>query len=449
MIGAFSAGFTASARVDGVGLDDSRIAASENDRDVELERIKFADSFGPLRLAVGDEYRSLGTGLTLSLRRVDTLGVDTALRGGHIEIDLKGRQPTRINAFAGVTNPQNLDPLDLQITDTESDFIGATEIEMERSNYTLAPYAMIAMADGAGPGGEDARWVVGGLRCVDSRCRKNPRRTCCGTRRGLALANETPLAGYASAQYDHSGGTVLWEGKAYRDWAIGRPEDGVLYHEPPTLEREDQEAPSNENAIGARLRSSHFLGRSLSGFANILYYRYAADGTSAARGSAAAHLYAGVDGSAGQVAWSIQAGFRRENNTDGDFKLDLWHLDTDASGPLTTLFGRTVAATFKWNHREEEKQLFNRFSFRSGLAVAGLSLSHVGVVSLLYGYTTERRDGTAPTHYLGAELSGQLPRGGLVKLFVGRLTGGRVCVSGSCRDVPPFDGARLDVLVRY
>ena len=93
--------------------------------------------------------------------------------------------------------------------------------------------------------------------------------------------------------------------------------------------------------------------------------------------------------------------------------------------------------------------MFEELAFRRGLAVAGLSLAGIGTVSALYGYSTERNDGVAPTHYPGAEALVHLPKGGNVRLFVGQLTGGRVCVSGSCRDVPPFEGARLDVLANF
>lgn len=106
--------------------------------------------------------------------------------------------------------------------------------------------------------------------------------------------------------------------------------------------------------------------------------------------------------------------------------------------------------TLKWNHKSEDKVLaLGTDAFIKGLVVLGAAIPGRGAVSLLYGYSTEAGTDAVPTHYPGAELRWLLPRGGDLRVFYGRLTGGRVCVSGSCRDVPPFQGARLDLVVRF
>ena len=443
-VSAYTNGFGAALRIDGAVINDD---ARGDANDITLERARVTDTFGPLTLTLGDDYVSVGNGMSLSLRKVDQLGVDTALRGGNARL---ATAAGTLTVIAGVTNPQNLDPLDLRVLSPSSDLIVATEIETDLGRVTLTPYGMIAYADEAGPGGEQARWLIGGSAGeIDLAPFQASFEVAGGQRKGLAFTSETPLAGHVAMRLQKGDLAGLIELKAYRDWAFGRSQDGLLYHEPPTLEEPNQEVPGNENSIGGRSRFDYAPSETLSMFANLLHYRYTDDGTTATDGSDASHLYGGVSGRTVGADWSLISGYRHERNSDGDFKLNLWHVDADLSRPLEYLWGSTLSATFKWNHREEEKQLFSRFAFRRGLAVVGVSLAGRLAVSALYGYSTERRDESAPTHYPGGELSVVLPRGGSLRMFLGRLTGGRVCVSGSCRDVQPFEGGRIDLIFRY
>ena len=217
--------------------------------------------------------------------------------------------------------------------------------------------------------------------------------------------------------------SVLADSKAYRNWSVGRPDRALLYHEPPTLEREDQEVPANDNALGGRLRTEVRVGAGLTTWVNLLAYRFSDSGESAIDGSTAAHGYVGADkifddgGSLG-----LQTGLRDENRPDGSDRRSHWHVDFDAALPVT----KRLAATFKLNHRSERKQLLEELRFVRGLAVAGLAIPGLVTVSGLYGYSTE--EVTSPTHYPGAELLVHVSRGGLFASSGGdRLAGACAC----------------------
>jgi hypothetical protein len=57
-------------------------------------------------VTVGDSYVQFGRGLTLALRKVDELGIDTTLFGGKISIN---RDPFGVTLVAGVANPARVD----------------------------------------------------------------------------------------------------------------------------------------------------------------------------------------------------------------------------------------------------------------------------------------------------------------------------------------------------
>jgi hypothetical protein len=59
-----------------------------------------------LEVTVGDAYVQFGRGLTLSMRKVDELGIDTTLRGAKLQVT---RDPFSVTAVAGFANPARVD----------------------------------------------------------------------------------------------------------------------------------------------------------------------------------------------------------------------------------------------------------------------------------------------------------------------------------------------------
>jgi hypothetical protein len=59
-----------------------------------------------LEVTAGDAYVQFGRGLTLSMRKVDELGIDTTVRGAKVQIT---RDPFALTAVAGFANPSRVD----------------------------------------------------------------------------------------------------------------------------------------------------------------------------------------------------------------------------------------------------------------------------------------------------------------------------------------------------
>jgi Family of unknown function (DUF6029) len=59
-----------------------------------------------LEVTVGDAYAQFGRGLTLSMRKIDELGIDTTLRGFKVQVQ---KDPLALTAVAGFGNPSRID----------------------------------------------------------------------------------------------------------------------------------------------------------------------------------------------------------------------------------------------------------------------------------------------------------------------------------------------------
>jgi hypothetical protein len=59
-----------------------------------------------VEVTAGDAYAQFGRGLTLSMRKVDELGIDTTIRGGKVQIT---KDPISFSAVAGFANPSRVD----------------------------------------------------------------------------------------------------------------------------------------------------------------------------------------------------------------------------------------------------------------------------------------------------------------------------------------------------
>jgi hypothetical protein len=116
--------FTAGARLDSavyslppINNGDYQVSASELkslDRDSES---RYQNSIYPAKLwltyktpdievTVGDAYVQFGKGLTLSMRKIDELGIDTTLRGVKVTVQ---KDPFAVTAVAGFGNPTRVD----------------------------------------------------------------------------------------------------------------------------------------------------------------------------------------------------------------------------------------------------------------------------------------------------------------------------------------------------
>ncbi len=93
------------------------LSASEQNGVVRDNQSRFRDSLYPakawvtysapgIEVTIGDAYVQFGRGLTLSMRKIDELGIDTTVRGAKVEVQ---EDPFAVKAVAGIGNVARVD----------------------------------------------------------------------------------------------------------------------------------------------------------------------------------------------------------------------------------------------------------------------------------------------------------------------------------------------------
>ncbi|MBL4633312.1 MAG: TlpA family protein disulfide reductase, partial [Kofleriaceae bacterium] len=154
-VAAFTPSMSASIRVDG-DLVEEDTSDTKTDTDLRVERAQLKYELGAAKVTLGDDYVQFGHGMSLSLRKIDSLGLDTTLRGAGVDLSTDF---LTLHAIVGVTNRQNLDTIDLQVKDEENDIIAGLETEIAvAENSTISPYVLVVDAGNAASDGSDLQW---------------------------------------------------------------------------------------------------------------------------------------------------------------------------------------------------------------------------------------------------------------------------------------------------
>lgn len=452
----------------------------------------------------GDAQLVFGRGVALSFRKVDLLGVDNALRGGHVRYD-DGHFRARIHA--GVANPQNQDPVTLLILPDPVDIFAAASV-----GATFGPADMLSVSGHAvrtwfedcyrsdchgrtGQSVDIAGWTLEAPALADGNLALYAEAN--GLRRQYTFDGqehtETGRAVYASAQLIAENLTILVEWKDYSNFLLApnanEPDPWRIYNAAPSLEFDGpQRLRGIGNQRGGSIRLDYgflpgpwsiLLGSSLYGLDNGAEYRDPWEGV------LVTHTWAGLTRRQeydGDLTWSITAngGYRRElclrdaceiGGTHGEHAGDTDREMIHGQVELTLASG-DHGFDFTADHRYEGEQ-----------TVAGFSRFQIGGVALTYTYgvvfsvilglrwtdqvggivnarngrdynglgTRSPNDltlGAAGAMYPSIELRYNIDPSNSIRLFVGQTPGGLICSGGVCRQVPPFEGGLLEAVLR-
>jgi hypothetical protein len=455
----------AGARFDAAVFSAAAPASGVSNR-YTLEKATLAHAGRALELTAGDLYLSLGRGLSLSLRKVDELGVDSTLRGARVLVHLARFEGT---VAAGYVNINNVDEASGKSVGEPYDLVAAAHARVSVSEgVTLAMSSTaIAFRDGVGlvPGADYQDRFLHLGPAVDA-----PRLTSwLGLYlEGLAQLRQTAQPSDARRGYGLYGAatlylpavTVLIEGKAYGDLApvkprLDRPEFGsVAYSSPPTAERLLQvlENPQREIA-GARVSVDWTARPGLAWQANYGLFRdwqgYSDPAVVGAVRPAVIHdPYLGVEARSGDGrSWLLASLGWRAVLLDhgGALVRGDAHAELDAARVLWGPWSLTLQARHEERRKHESPILDERH--REGTAALGLRVSPWGSAAVAYEYTTES---TQPRqHHWNGSLAWNITSDSSLRLLVGGTRGGLRCISGVCRVFPSFQGVRATATLRF
>ncbi len=442
------------------------------------ERVSLLWEPGDFSVEVGDSYAVFGRGLALSLRKVDLLGIDTSVRGGHVQYE-GGR--VRLALLGGLANPQNLDPISLQVFDDPDDVIagasagvrlGANE-ELELGVHGTRVWFEENEASGVEVTGTVVGWRAGAPSLFDGRLALYAEANAMVREGPLRCAEERCFgrAVYGSAQVNAGDLSVLLEWKDYSDYLLAPSnstanEPWRVYSDVPSLDRDTERFRGVHNSRGGAVQVAYAFPESpWSVAANGIFYGHEDEDLrfDPWEGVLVTHGYAvlrrqneSVDQD--ELGWTLDlsGGYRRETHLraidfleveEGDLDWRVVHFEVDA-----TLGKGDHSFELVAEHRMERRLLFDYIDYvRGGVT---LTWSYAGALSVspILRWDTEKKslveERSLGAFYAGGEVRWQFLEGSHVRVFGGQTPGGRLCSGGICRDVPPFEGVLGEVVLR-
>jgi hypothetical protein len=416
---------------------------------------------------LGDFYVSFGRGLTLSIRKIDELGIDTTLRGGKLVYHDDKLAATLV---LGVTNMQNVDEATgrtiqdpapeatfLRPVTAPRDFIGGARVEyrfFDRVNVGAHQVGgMQALDSTSGQRRHDSFFLYGGT--VDA-----PRLLPwlglyfegAGQLTSQADARDSGYALYGALTGYFGPVTLQLEVKdyvRYLPWRASVPGGfvefaPVQYLQPPTAERvlTELQAPLFD-VRGPRLRADWRVNDWLLLYAS---YGYFEDDSQPSAPLTFHDPYAGAElrWDRGQSHFFPSGGYRLEwNRMLGEEHQHVGHIEWDGTQVLP--HGLSVEMQGFVLLRSEPLLLVPPWT--EGNAYLALKWTPYLVATVGYEWTTLQS--TAATHnYFNGALQWNITTASSIRVFAGGSRGGLKCISGVCRVFPPFTGARLELVIR-
>lgn len=430
------------ARVDGVLFTQTPTAARTND--LRFERLSAELRTGDTTLLAGDFYRQLGRGIVLSLRKVDEVGLDLALRGAEVRHAPEGHS---LAAFAGVVNSANLDTVSAREIRDTGDLLAGLGYELSAIEgltagvfglYLQPAERLLDTLDYTLSGGASVELpeLAEGLSLYLEVGVEN---------RHLAGGDELGTAGYLTADWALGDFTLLlellrlddFEQRGSRNTALGSRFD---YNVPPTLERIDQEVVSSLDVLGGRLRAELAL---LDGDLVLHTNGMARQNDAGATNEVLQlHGYAGAElrfeEGASRVAFS--GGYRDERSPSAQLK-SMVHFEGDLVKELTTTIALHASST-------NELRTFQARDYARGSAFLGAEWASHGSLTFELGYDTQDPSPDVRSLFFAGILTVDLGDRVHLRANAGTQRGGLKCVAGVCRDFPSFAGVRTELVIQ-
>jgi hypothetical protein len=453
-----------------------------------LEKIGVEYTSRNIEATLGDFYVSFGRGLVLSIRKLDELGIDTTVLGGKFIFHEGNLQATLV---LGATNVQNVDEATGRSTDAcrgvSPSAVGCDPYDMiagARVEYRFLDKVIVGIHEAGGilaqnitdkQSHPDSMFNYGGS--IDA-----PRLTrwlglyleAAGQSLSSADVRQTGYAIYGALTGYFGPASVLLEVKHYSTFhrwssSINRsfPEFApVSYNQPPTAERVQTEliAPIYD-VTGPRLRVDYRINRWLLVYASygffedrglpntgVLQYHDPYAGAEIRWDQGRSHLFPSGGYRIERCADKVESCLTSTPGEGGEFQ-HVGHVEWDFAQYLPHGFSL----------ESQGFVLLRRGDLTTTLASDGMTLLYPNWVEgdayfalkwtphliATFGYEFSTRPSPKVNqHFFNGALQYNITTASSIRVFVGGTRGGLKCISGICRDFPPFTGARLEVVVR-
>jgi hypothetical protein len=440
-------GFTSYARVDGFGFLFP--PSDEYQTQIRLERVGMNYQQSGVSFTVGDFYEQLGSGLTLSLRKLPEAGVDVSLFG------VRGAwvgEKNSVMMFAGRANAANIDSVNRKFVKDQSDLLAGGLYEMfPVGGMRLGFYGLYNQPeesvvpeqaqDFAGNTGayvdlaSIADWYSAYAEAVMQV------RFLGGNPQLGSAAYVTQVMRFWDLLFSVEMMMLnAFEQKGSRNSALGLRFD---YNRPPTLERIDQEVLNNRDTAGARFRVEWYNDTlELLVFVNIMvrindYLRESR--------LFQTHDYVGFEYSysggqsriAGALGYRHEQQFTQPEPIKTAFLVDVDWLHALGSGWATHLTTQTQFRSFEGLPHPWGSTFF------------GVEKQGVGGVTLELGYNGLFRAPGIRRIFHAIIAQWEVSERVTLRGTIGTQRGGIKCVAGVCRDWPAFSGVQAVAISRF
>ncbi len=423
-----------------------------------VEKVTLSSIQRAFDVTAGDFYIRIGRGIAIDITKLDELTQDTTVRGGRIELRVG---VVRVLAFGGWINPLEVDnDTDLRRR-VPADLVGGGRLEVapHRNVRLGAHYVGYGMQNV--DGGRDASHVLGltfefpNLADVLTLYTEF---NYLNAVEGLSLGSGTAV--YFSGTLNLGRWAFLLEFRHYNDFQIKNDfqrqgetsaRDVYIYSRAPTLTRPKQEIINNSRVLGPRLRVDLRIGRAIFFLSGGMFWRATPSAEDSFFDSAVrvVDVYGGIQSPILGGNMEIQGGYRFDTLKEtGQTDYSQLYLEGEISVPIRGSHNVEVQGEYRKLQKvgSEYWDMLFGVSYRPNRFWAvGLSYSYSNEFSKI-----DLPEGVAAReHFVSGQGTVNFTPTSYARIFVGTTRGGLRCLDGFCRTVPPFVGARTEVVFQF
>ncbi len=421
--------------------------------DYRLERAwALVDVARDWRLRAGDFPAQFGRGIALSLRKIDELGVDNALRGARIDGRLADR--VDVTALAGLVNVANVNERFNLIAEDPLDLVSGGRVSVDLWGGNRAAVHCVHVDGRAEEVERGALACGGGIEFFDLPFGISVHAEANALRRTFVAAPDSHgFAAYADVSAGLGPVRLRAEYKRYDDFVLSSTGQDATrtrweLNHLPFADSADQLLESPTSVQGGHLRADWQVADDVGVFAAVA----AADGLESENDMDAVHGYGGVE-----FYWDdrrsvvrLSGGYRHTwqsipDVADHDDYRVIGYAKLESTvrlmGPLSLSLGVLHEHFTQWD-------LGVPAEFDRGTTSLGVDWAGIGGAYAMFEYDTQNRAPGVDNYFASGGLHWTQLDWLSVRARVGSQRGGRKCVSGVCREFPPFDGVRIELVVR-